>query len=176
MLNTVLINLSRAILTKVKLYVDANVAATYNALSNMNASIENVANSISSKADAGAVDALASNVDAASRSINTINATISAMSESVGLKADLSEVNSLVSAKADASSVTALTALVTNLTENAPETLDTFAEVAAALASAGSDLGLQDLTAQAIEAMVDETWLTVATVNMPSHDGNNTPV
>jgi hypothetical protein len=170
MLNTILTNLARSILTKVKTYseatfvksanLDANVAAAgyvktadlpagqdlsgYALAASVSSQFDFTSYSISLKADQQAVaDEFALKAAA------------------IATKADDSVVVALaasVAEKASAADLTALSAIVTGLSQDAPETLNTFAEVAAAIQQGATDLGLAGLDQTAISAIVDAEW------------------
>lgn len=160
MLNTILTNLARSILTKVKTYSDATfvksttldadvAAAGYVKTADLPAgqdlsgyaTIVSVTDGLALKADALATtDALATKVDA-SFAVPKI-----------------AQIESEIATKASAADLTALSAIVTGLSQDAPETLNTFAEVAAAIQQGTTDLGLASLDQTAIEALVDAEW------------------
>jgi len=170
MLNTILTNLARSILTKVKTYSDATfvknstldadvAAAGYVKAADLpadqdlsgyatTASLDTLSAVVSTKADATSVQ-------------SALDGNMESVNQSLALKADESVVVALtasVAEKASSADLSALSAIVTGLSQDAPETLDTFAEVAAAIQQGATDLGLASLDQTAIQGIVDAEW------------------
>lgn len=156
MLNTILTNLARSILTKVKTYSDATFVK-----------------STTLDADVAAAGYVKTVDLPASQDLSGYATTVS-VTDGLALKADASEVTASLATKADdsvvvalaasvaekasAADLTALSAIVTGLSQDAPETLNTFAEVAAAIQQGTTDLGLAGLDQTTINGIVDAEW------------------
>jgi hypothetical protein len=141
MLNTILTNLTRAIFVKVKAYVEAKELA-------LSTSIASLGAIVNDKADAATVNG----------NIAGLGNAITDLSQNKASVADLAALTATVDLKASVAAVDALTSVVTGLTQDAPETLNTFAEVAAAIAAGATDLGLGGLDSTAVGGLVDTAY------------------
>ena len=156
MLNTILTNLARSILSKVKTYSEATFVKSANLDADVAAAGYVKTADLPAGQDLSGYATIVAVADAVAPKADANQVT-----DALALKADESVVVALaasVSEKASAADLSALSAIVTGLSQDAPETLNTFAEVAAAIQQGVTDLGLASLDQTAINAIVDAEW------------------